>query len=208
MRMPKDTFFNLPEYKRQRIIDAAIDEFAQRSFHDARITAIVDAAGIAKGSFYQYFEDKKDLFKYIIGLIAERKIDYINQDMMRHMQDYSFFQLLRELYLSGIRFAKENPRLLAIGMQLLNNPELYYEVIGEHRDTTNEFYERLVEKAMADQELDPKIDIKVAARVLAGLSYSMVDLVYEDGKLDFDDMAIVDKMLYVVENGIKRKLQD
>ncbi|NLY51524.1 MAG: TetR/AcrR family transcriptional regulator, partial [Firmicutes bacterium] len=78
--MPKDTFFNLPEDKRQRIIDAAIDEFAHRSFHDARITAIVDAAGIAKGSFYQYFEDKKDLFKYIIGLIAERKIEYINQD--------------------------------------------------------------------------------------------------------------------------------
>ncbi len=205
MEMPKETFFNLPEEKRQRVIDAAIDEFSQRSFHDARITAIVDAAGIAKGSFYQYFEDKKDLFKYIIGLAAEKKIEYVNRDIMGRIQDCTFFQLLRELYLSGIRFAKENPRLLAIGMQLLNNPELYYEVIGEHRDTTNEFYEKLLEKAMADQELDPKIDTKVASRLLAGLSYSMVDLIYEDGKLDFDDMVFVDKLLYIVENGMKRK---
>ncbi|MGI6567636.1 MAG: TetR/AcrR family transcriptional regulator [Firmicutes bacterium] len=205
--MPKDTFFNLPEDKRQRIIDAAIDEFAQRSFHDARITAIVDTAGIAKGSFYQYFKDKKDLFKYIIGLIAEKKIEYVNEDMMRHMQDYSFFQLLRELYLSAFRFAKENQRLLSIGIQLLSSPDLYYEIIGEHRNTSIEFYARLLEKGMAAGELDPSIDVAVAARILAGLSYSMVDLIYEDGKLDFDDMAIVDQMLYVVENGIKRQPQ-
>ncbi|HHV94032.1 MAG TPA: TetR/AcrR family transcriptional regulator [Firmicutes bacterium] len=203
--MPKDTFFNLPEEKRQKIIDAAIDEFGQRSFYDARITAVVEAAGIAKGSFYQYFEDKMDLFKYIVGLIAEKKMAYLNKNMMLRMEDYSFFQLLRELFLSGFRFAKENPRLVLIGLQLLNNPELFYQVIGAQQDLAVQFYEKLLEKGMADGDLDPKIDVKIAARILTGMTYSLADLIYEDGVVDLDDMEIVDHMLYIVENGLKKR---
>jgi len=41
--------------------------------------------------------------------------------------------------------------------------------------------------------------------MLSGLTYSLVDLVMEDGKIDMDDMEIYDKMLYFVENGIKKR---
>ncbi|MGI6609073.1 MAG: TetR/AcrR family transcriptional regulator [Limnochordia bacterium] len=80
--MPKETFFNLPAAKRERVVEAALEEFATRSYHEARVTAIVDAAGIAKGSFYQYFEDKKDLFRYLMELIVEKKLEYINRHML------------------------------------------------------------------------------------------------------------------------------
>ena len=59
--MPKETFLNLPEEKRNRILDAAIQEFAANPYDVASISNIVRKVGIAKGSFYQYFEDKKDL---------------------------------------------------------------------------------------------------------------------------------------------------
>ena len=59
--MPKITFFNLPDEKRQLILDIAIDEFAENDFANVSISRIVARAGIAKGSFYQYFEDKDDL---------------------------------------------------------------------------------------------------------------------------------------------------
>ena len=203
--LPKDTFFNLPNEKRERVIEAALDEFAERSYHDARVTAIADNAGIAKGSFYQYFEDKKDLFKYIIDLTVSKKLEHINRDMMLN-KEYSFFQLLRELYLSGFRFANEHPRLLSIGMQLQHNQTLYYEIFGEHVEKSYDFYERLLEKGMADNELDPAIDIVLASRLLTMFNYALVEFVYEDGKLDMDDMVIIDKMLYIVENGIKKKV--
>ena len=72
--MPKDTFFNLPGDKRTLICDVAIDEFADHPFDQASVNRIVAKSGIAKGSFYQYFEDKEDLFLYIIQRIAEEKI--------------------------------------------------------------------------------------------------------------------------------------
>ena len=66
--MPKETFFNLPEAKRQRIIDLALAEFAEKDYDTASISRIVSQAGIAKGSFYQYFENKEDLYTYLLTL--------------------------------------------------------------------------------------------------------------------------------------------
>ena len=64
--MPSDTFFRLPEEKRRRLIEAAWDEFTAVRFSDASINRIVRTAGIPRGSFYQYFSDKDDLFAYLV----------------------------------------------------------------------------------------------------------------------------------------------
>lgn len=64
--MPSRTFFNLKEEKRIRIEKALIHEFGKGSFEQASITNIIKEARIPRGSFYQYFEDKKDAVKYII----------------------------------------------------------------------------------------------------------------------------------------------
>ncbi|TYS18546.1 TetR/AcrR family transcriptional regulator [Rossellomorea vietnamensis] len=64
--MPKLTFFNLPENKRKVLIDAAENEFARVPLHEASIANIVKSAGIPRGSFYQYFENKDDLYFYLL----------------------------------------------------------------------------------------------------------------------------------------------
>ncbi len=56
------TFSNLPEEKRQRILRIAIDEFADNDYDSASGSRIVAWAGIATGSFYQSFADKDDLW--------------------------------------------------------------------------------------------------------------------------------------------------
>ncbi len=205
--MPKETFFNLPAGKRERIIEAALDEFSTYSFHKARITAIEDRAGIAKGSFYQYFEDKKDLYKYLMELLVEKKLSYINRDMMVNKEKYGFFQLLREVYLSGIRFAKENSRLVPIWMMLVTDRDLLQEIYGEHLDKSADFFKELLEFGKAKGELAPDLDVSLTATMLQSLTFSLIDLIIEDGKLDMDDMVIIDKMLDFVENGIKKRAQ-
>lgn len=203
--MPKETFFNLPVEKRERVIEAAIDEFATHPFHKARVTAIAEQAGIAMGSFYQYFEDKKDLFKYLIELIMDKKLSYINRDIVENRDKYGFFQLLREAYLSGIRFAKDNPRLVPIGMMLASDKELYSEIYGEHEDKGVDFFRRLLEHGIEQGTVDPVIDPAFIAKMLMGMTYSLTDFIIEDGKVDLDDMGVIDQMLYFVENGIKKK---
>lgn len=64
--MPSATFFRLPEEKRQRLIDACWEELTQVRFADVSINRIIAAAHIPRGSFYQYFEDKEDLIRYLL----------------------------------------------------------------------------------------------------------------------------------------------
>lgn len=64
--MPTSTFFNLPPPKRDKLVDAAIAEFACKPYSEVSINRIIQAAEIPRGSFYQYFADKTDLFRYVL----------------------------------------------------------------------------------------------------------------------------------------------
>jgi AcrR family transcriptional regulator len=64
--MPKETFFNLEEKKKQRILDAAKKEFTHNELLKSRVSNIIKDANIPRGSFYQYFEDLNDLYYYVI----------------------------------------------------------------------------------------------------------------------------------------------
>lgn len=66
--MPTSVFFNLKEAKQQRINQAAIREFSHYPFEDVQVKRIVEDAGIARGSFYQYFDSITDLFVHVIHL--------------------------------------------------------------------------------------------------------------------------------------------
>ena len=80
--MCKETFLRLPEEKRARILDAAWDEFTTVSFANASINRIIRAAGIPRGSFYQYFEDKSDLFRYLMTSVQNQLISYHKRLLM------------------------------------------------------------------------------------------------------------------------------
>ena len=64
--MPKSTFYNLNNEKREKIKKALKNEFTRNTFEKASISNIIEEAQIPRGSFYQYFEDKEDALKYII----------------------------------------------------------------------------------------------------------------------------------------------
>ena len=52
--------------RRQQILINARDVFAKRGYHAAKIDDIVAAAGVARGTFYLYFEDKRAIFEEIV----------------------------------------------------------------------------------------------------------------------------------------------
>lgn len=69
--MPNQTFFHLSKDKQDTLIQAAKKEFSRVPLHEASIANIIKDAGIPRGSFYQYFEDKEDLFFYLLNNLAQ-----------------------------------------------------------------------------------------------------------------------------------------
>jgi len=57
---------------KNRIINAALNEFDEKGFNDASMRKIAQNAGIATGNIYRYFEGKDGLFHYIMAPVYER----------------------------------------------------------------------------------------------------------------------------------------
>lgn len=70
--MPMQTFFNLPEDKRKTILRAAKQEFSRVPFEEASISNIIKTAKIPRGSFYQYFYNKEDLFVFMVKNVGDK----------------------------------------------------------------------------------------------------------------------------------------
>ena len=73
--MPTQTFFRLPEEKRTRLTEAAWKEFTSVRLADASINRIVRDARIPRGSFYQYFGGKEDLFLLLLDTMYDAALD-------------------------------------------------------------------------------------------------------------------------------------
>lgn len=64
-------FTALEPDKRQRILNAALSEFAARGFGDASTDRIVAEAGISKGALFHYFGTKEKLYLYLLDWSAD-----------------------------------------------------------------------------------------------------------------------------------------
>ena len=75
--VPSTRFENLAEEKKEKIIEAAIEEFIERGYERASINSIIKMADISRGSFYTYFEDKDDILSYIINSFTAKSTEFI-----------------------------------------------------------------------------------------------------------------------------------
>jgi hypothetical protein len=58
--------------RRQQILSHARQVFARSGYHAAKVDDIVAAAGVARGTFYLYFEDKRAIFEEIVDRLLVR----------------------------------------------------------------------------------------------------------------------------------------
>lgn len=77
--MPTSTFFHLPKEKRERLVEAAWAEFTRVPFAEVSINKIIFRARIPRGSFYQYFDDKHDLFGYLLSDVRDYFIHMLEE---------------------------------------------------------------------------------------------------------------------------------
>jgi len=94
--MPTRNFYNLDIDKQNSILESAKKEFSEKFYEDASINKIIKNINMPRGSFYLYFENKEDLYLYILELyLKEFKnilLDLLNQN------NYDIFESFIGLY--------------------------------------------------------------------------------------------------------------
>lgn len=115
--MPKETFLKLKPEKKQKIIEATIKELSLHPYEHVNLANIIRDAHIPRGSFYQYFDDKDDLYLFFTKVISEKKGE-VFKDVFDMTQDIPFLERFKLIYLKGFEFANAYPDLVKAGYNM------------------------------------------------------------------------------------------
>ena len=217
--MPKPTFLNLPPDKRRRFVDAALSEFALRDYRAASVGRIVDAVGIAKGSVYQYFDGKLDLYRYLVDLAAETKFRFI--DAARAGDAPDFFSQVRQAAFHGARFDFSQPRYASLLYHATYEPSTpeTLEVSSRLRAASNAYLRGLVDAGVARGDLRTDLDRDMTVFVIyqqivalrdfltARFAFSFEDAVHAGAGLPIREEelgAVLDELIGILRRGLER----
>lgn len=101
-------FYSLKLEKQERIINAALKEFAKNGYDRASTNEIVKEAGISKGSLFNYFNNKKELYLFLLGY-ATKIIEQIYDEV--DWTEPDFFERMRQLGLVKFKIYKKYPQV-------------------------------------------------------------------------------------------------
>ncbi len=203
--MPKDTFSRLDKEKQNRIFESALNEFSKRSFNESKLSNIIKEANIPRGSFYQYFENKLDLFKYVFNTLGEKKMVYM-ADLIHNPDEIPFLDLFRKLYSIGIKYAIDNPRGVKMVMYLYASRDLVFEeVLGMGLKQAKQFYVGYIESDKKLGRINPDIDTDIFAEMMLNIinNISFEEFRIGNENINYENMLDkFNKKIFILEKGI------
>ena len=191
---PLKTFLFLPEEKRQGLINYSYMEFAEHSFKGASLSKIIRHAGIAKGSFYQYFRDKKHLYLYLIESSLDEKFKKLE---IQNSKSDDLFDFLRSIGQSkSLSNTKQGWFMLKASSD--HSFSEVQELINYHTDV---FFQDLIErnKARLNPNLKPGVIIFMLTTLFNQFGYYLLTL----EKLS-EKEAAYKSFIEIIEKGVRR----
>jgi len=164
--MPSQTFYNLKPDKKNRIIEAAIEEISNHPYEHINLANIIRDSKIPRGSFYQYFKDKDDLYTYFYEYIGQKKMHYYS-DLFNPDLDMPFLERINQLYLKGFEFMRAYPKLAKVGQKMMNSS--YYRNdpnVKKGISTVIDLYISWIKKDQEKGRLRGNLDAKLLASFL------------------------------------------
>ncbi len=192
--MPKQTFLNLPEDKKQKILEAAKNEFSRVSVTEASINNIVTEANIARGSFYQYFESKEDLLIFMIDKASERVKDKVNEKIKENGDIFETFIFFYDKIVETCKDSNNKMFYKTVLANLRANDSI---VLGKAKE---EIYNSLI-KNTDTSNFKSKKDLPILIEMLSAITrWAIIQTVTSNNVVDIREKYI--KQIEYVKNGI------
>jgi AcrR family transcriptional regulator len=164
--MPKDTFFNLPDEKQQKIMAAAVNQFSQFHYNNVTIDRIVRAAEIPKGSFYQYFENKDDLYIYLFTEVGDTKLE-IFESIRKRIPLISFKEYMWEYIMALKKLELSNDQMPRLKREFLEQcpQHIKKEILKIEMPKSLKVFRAVIDAYIEKKEFRKDLNSKTAAYI-------------------------------------------
>lgn len=163
--MPSETFFRLSDSKQERIMEAIKEEIAKAPFENFSIGSVIKSCRISRGSFYQYFSNKEDIYMYLIYGYQKQIFSHMKDTLRSNGGD--FFDMLEKTFRFAVRMLcyKDSK---AFRHNLFCNMRLY-EMLWQKGDYAEESLQNITQlrefidisllRVSSEEELEALFDI-------------------------------------------------
>lgn len=194
--MPTETFMNLAEEKRQAFIQTALKEFADNNYDSASINKIIKELNIARGSVYQYFTDKLDVWLYLKEYSELQKVKHIQSiDRNKYPDFWTYYE---DLFIIGINFDIEQPLcsrfLYRIGYKESSRDVAEY--IDNWKVKAKEIFTMWVENEKKNGSIKKTVNTEIAAQFILSISSSIGELIQTKYANDIERNLANEKPLF------------
>lgn len=193
------------------LLEAALDEFIEKSYDEASLNNIIKKAGTSKGTFYYHFQDKQALYLSLMQSAVDAKMEFLDRKLNNysHNEDLNIFENLKLQARFGVEFAKDYPKYYLFGLMFLREKgkEIYDVTMNSLGDVTDNYYDNLLEKAINKGELRSGVSVQFAKKILPYLlvRYDEIFDLKED-TIDFDlILKQIDDLIDFMEYGLGKR---
>lgn len=166
--MPTSTWERLPDERRAAVVQAAVEEFTAKGYASGSLNVIARNAGVAKGSLFQYFVDKADLYTHLADLACENIRAAMVHELVTIDWGAGYWRGMREMLYRWEAYFHEHPDELAVTTtimlqsQQVERTAMYNIVSGYYVGVIGPVLQAGVEMGA----IDPAADLDAATAIL------------------------------------------
>lgn len=194
-------FLSLNPEKQERILNAALKEFAMKGYDNASTNEIVKQAGISKGLLFHYFKNKKELYLFLYNHFVEVLMAEFFEELDFSQRD--IFDRLKNLMILKNKLITKYPDIFNFMMsaQLVGSEEIKAEMDQSKNELMQSSYGRLFENIDTSrfrEGLDLARTFNIIMWTLEGFSNHELEKAKQlnKGMMDFDE-AFIEAELYI-----------
>ncbi len=185
---------------KDEILEAAVELFAARGYHETSMSRIADEAGISKGTLYWYFSGKEELFQELITTGFNILFTKVNKIIKK---DIPADEMLYQYLETKIKFLEKHRRIakIAVENQEIINPEFKEKVMNKHREMIN-YVAQIIDRGKKEEVFIGYESFDTAMLIIGMTNCMNSDFMFKDNR---DRNKKVDFIYNIIKNGIARR---
>lgn len=210
--MPKTTFLNLNERKRKKILKTLIKYFANNSYEKVDIEDVAKECNVSKGSMYQYFINKKDMYFYAIYESIKKIFESVESI---DFEKIDIFEYIEKSFESNLKLLSKYPNEYLLleraifGYDIPFKDEINKIFLGKFRETLK----TIIIKSQKSGYIRDDISLDLILNFIEGVTINIKRYIIEYAKnigisskeLPYDQIKNIQKsFVELLKNGLRK----
>jgi AcrR family transcriptional regulator len=164
---------------KQKLLDAAVEEFVAYGYESASINRILDKAGMSKGQFYYHFKNKESLYFSLTDLMVAQKQAFMANIMRPEDFQQDIFGIFKIQIQYGMAFAAQHPAINDFGQSFVREKgnAIHDKAMARHNFEANDGINQLIELAFQRGDFRADLPLAFIKRTIGYLFNHVVDLI-------------------------------